>query len=157
MRLHTVLGGLAAVLAAGFARPDPVAADPAVLLASRWPSLPEDHSLSLEDQITDRLTQLGNELGRHLDLLSHDMFQLRVDGRRRRAHLRIGGGNETVALAVDGDIQFDDANAHVQCRLDLALHGHAVSLELPPFEMSPASYRGDHGVELRLPLFVQRF
>ena len=152
-----MLGGLAALLAAGFARPAPVAADPAVLLASRWPSLPPDHGLSLEDQITDRLTQLGNELGRHLDLVTHDMFQLRVDGRRRRAHLRIGGGNEAVAVAVDGDIQFDDANAHVQCRLDLALHGHAVSLELPPFEMSPASYRGDHGVELRLPLFVQRF
>jgi hypothetical protein len=155
--MQTVLGGLAALLAAGLAHPRRAAADPAVLLASRWPSLPRDHSLSLEDQITDRLTQLGNELGRHLDLVTHDMFQLRVDGRRRRAHLRIGGGNETVALAVDGDIQFDDANAHVQCRLDLALHGHAVSFELPPFEMSPASYRGDRGVELRLPLFVQRF
>jgi len=155
--MQTVLGGLAAVFAAGVASPRSVAADPAVLLASRWPSIPEDHGLSLEDQITDRLTELGNQLGHHLDLVTHDMFQLRVDGRRRSAHVRIGGGNETVALAVDGDIQFDDANAHVQCRLALALRGHAVSLELPPFEMSPASYRGDHGVELRLPLFVQRF
>jgi len=157
VRSQTVLPGLAALFAAGLASPAPAAADPMLLMASRWPSLPEGHGLSLEDQITDRLTQLGNEVGRHLDLLSHDMFQLRVDGRHRRAHVRIGGGNETVALAVDGDIQFDDANAHVQCRLALALRGHAVSLELPPFEMSPASYRGDHGVELRLPLFVQRF
>jgi hypothetical protein len=157
VRSQTVLRGLAALCAAGLARPAPAAADPAVLMASRWPSLPEGHRLSLEDQITDRLTQLGNELGRHLDLVTHDMFQLRVDGRRRRAHVLIGGGNDEVALRVDGDIQFDDANAHVQCRLDLALHGHAVRLELPPFEMSPASYRGNHGVELRLPLFVQRF
>jgi hypothetical protein len=153
-----VLGGLAAWLVAGLAYPaHPAAADPAVLLASRWPSLPDDHALSLEDQITDHLTQLGNELGRHLDLVTHELFQLRVDGRHRRAHVRIGGGSDAVALSVDGDIQFDDANAHVQCRLAVALRGHAVSLALPPFEMSPASYRGDRGVELRLPLFVQRF
>lgn len=133
-------------------------ADPGVLLASRWPSVPEGHGLSLEDQITERLTQLGNELGRHLDLLSHDMFQLSVDGRRRRAHVRLDCGNsELLAFRVDGDIQFEDINAHIHTRIDLALHGHAVSLELPAFDMSPATYRGDYGVEVRLPLFVQRF
>lgn len=151
--------GAASILASlGIAAPSPAFAEPGVLLASRWPSIPEGHGLSLEDQITDRLTQLGNELGRHLDLLSHDMFQLRVDGRRRQAHVRIGGGDdEVVSLRLAGDIQFDDTNAHVNARVDLAWRGHAVSLELPPFEMCPASYRGDHGVEVRLPLFVQRF
>lgn len=133
-------------------------ADPAAQLSARWPSVPEGHGLSLEDQITERLTQLGNELGRHLDLLSHDMFQLEVDGRRRRAHVRLGGGDaELLALRIDGDIQFDNANAHVNARIDLALHGHALHLELPAFEMSPAAYRGDYGVELRLPLFVRKF
>ena len=146
------------VLAGLVASPGVLAADPAVLLASRWPSVPEGHGLSLEDQITDRLTQLGNELGHHLDLLSHDMFQLTVDGRRRRAHVRLGGGDaEGVRLCLDGDIQFDDINARVATRIDLSLRGHAVHLELPAFEMSPATYRGDHGVELRLPLFEQRF
>jgi hypothetical protein len=148
----------AAVVALGLATAPAASADTTVLLASRWPSVPDSHSLSLEDQITERLTQLGNALGQHLDLLSHDMFQLRVDARRRHAHLRIGGGDsERVAVSLDGDIQFDDLNAHVCARLDLALRGHAVSLELPPFEMSPVSYRGGHGVELRVPLFVQRF
>jgi len=133
-------------------------ADPTVLLASRWPSVPDGHSLSLEDQITDRLTLLGNELGRHLDLLSHDMFQLKVDGRRRQAHVRIGGGDsESLSVRLDGDIQFDDINAHVCAHVDLALRGHALHLELPEFEMSPVAYRGDYGVELRVPLFVQRF
>jgi hypothetical protein len=134
------------------------AADPTVLLASRWPDVPEGHGLSLEDQITERLTLLGNELGRHLDLLSHDMFQLTVDGRRRHAHVRVGGGSdELVACQIDGDIQFDDANAHIHARIDLGFHGHALRLELPDFEMSPAAYRGDYGVELRLPLFVRKF
>lgn len=145
-------------LAVLLASAPPASADPAVLLASRWPGVPDGHALSLEDQITDRLTQLGNELGRHLDLLSHDMFQLEVDGRHRRAHVRIGGGDSALlSLRLDGDIQFDDINAHVRARVDLALRGHALSLELPAFEMAPVSYRGDYGVEVRLPLFVQRF
>jgi hypothetical protein len=133
-------------------------AQPSELLGHRWPSVPQGHGLSLEDQITDRLTQLGNELGRHLDLLSHDTFQLSLDGRKRRAHVRLGGGNiGLLAVQLDGDIQFDDINAHVHARIDLGFHGHAVRLELPAFVMSPTEYRGDYGVELRLPLFVRKF
>jgi hypothetical protein len=136
----------------------PAAADPAIDVASRWPDVPTGHALSLEDQITDRLTRLGNELGRHLDLLSHDMFQLTVDGRQRHAHVRVGCGNdETLGLQIDGEVQFDDIDAHVHARIDLGFRGHALRLELPDFVMSPAEYRGDHGVELRLPLFVQKF
>jgi hypothetical protein len=159
VRSAEALALLLAMTSAAVVAASPAAsADPAVLLTSRWPSIPEGHPLSLEDQITDRLTELGNALGHHLDLLSHDTFQLKVDARRRRAHLQLGGGDSAhLALRLDSDIQFDDANARVCARLDLALRGHAVSLELPPFEMSPVSYRGDHGVELRVPLFVQRF
>src|SRR5262245_24638482 len=139
------------VLAVTLAAVAPAAADDTVLLASRWPGVPEGHGLSLEDQITERLTQLGNELCHHLDLLSNDMFQLRVDGRRRQAHLRLGGGtSELLSFRFAGDIQFDDANARVDAHIDLAFHGHLLHLELPTFEMSPASYRGDYGVELRL-------
>jgi len=156
--LALVAATSAVVVASGLVSAPVASADTAALLASRWPSVPDGHALSLEDQITERLTQLGNALGDHLDLLSHDMFRLRVDARRRRAHLRIGGGDsEGLAVRLDGDIQFDDLNAHVCARLDLALRGHAVRLELPAFEMSPVSYRGDHGVELRVPLLVQRF
>lgn len=156
--LARVASTAAAVVACGLIAAPAASADTAVLLASRWPSVPEGHALSLEDQITDRLTEIGNALGHHLDLLSHDTFQLRVDARRRRAHLRIGAGDsEGLALRLDGDIQFEDLNAHVCARLDLALRGHALRLELPAFEMSPVSYRGDHGVELRVPLFVQQF
>lgn len=133
-------------------------AQPAVLLGERWPSVPEGQGLSLEDQITERLTQLGNELGRHLDLLSHETFQLTVDGRRRRAHVRLGGGSVGwLAFRFDGDIQLDAVNAHVHARIDLGFHGHSVRFELPAFEMSPTEYRGNHGVELRLPLFVRKF
>jgi hypothetical protein len=136
----------------------PAAAEPALSLAERWPTLPDGPALSLQYQITERLTQIGNELGRHLDLLSRDMFQLRVDGHRRSARLRIGGGDARVlAIRVDSDIQFHDVNARIHARIDLAFHGRRLRLELPTFEMSPAMFRGDYGVEVRLPLFVHSF
>jgi hypothetical protein len=135
----------------------PASAESLVLLATRWPSVP-GRDVSLEEQITEHLTQLGNAIGKHLDLLSHDMVQLTVDCRHRRAHLQIGGGDiEQLAVRIDSDIQFDDATARIRARIELALSGHIMHLELPAFEMSPASYRGDHGVELRLPLFVRQF
>lgn len=156
--LALLASATAVVVASGLVSAPVASADSTVLLASRWPGVPDGHALSLEDQITDRLTLIGNALGHHLDLLSHDMVQLRVDARRRRAHVRIGGGDrEGLVVWLDGDIQFADLNAHVCARLDVMLRGHAVRLELPAFEMSPVSYRGDHGVELRVPLFVQQF
>ena len=160
MRSLTVLVALVVANRAADAEPaEPVEpAQPSELLSHRWPSVPEGHGLSLEDQITDRLTQLGNELGRHLDLLSHEMFQLSLDGRKRHAHVRLGGGNVgLLAVRFDSDIQFDDIHAHVRARIDLGFHGHSLRLELPAFVMSPTEYRGDYGVELRLPLFVRKF
>jgi hypothetical protein len=136
----------------------PAAADGGDLLAARWPSAPVNRGLSLEDQIMERMTQLGNELGRHLDLLSRETFQLTVDCRGRRARVRFGAGdNDLVAFRFAGDIHFDDINARVDARIDLSFRGHLLHLELPTFEMSPAVYRGDYGVELRLPLFVRKF
>ena len=146
------------VLAAAIAASASASADDAVLLATRWPSVPAGRGLSLEDTITDRLTVLGNELGKHLDLLSGDMFQLTVDCRHRRARVRLGGGDDQhLAFRFAGDIQFDDVNAHIDARIDLAFHGHLLHLELPALEMSPAEYRGDYGVEVKLPLFVRKF
>jgi hypothetical protein len=136
----------------------PASADDAVLLASRWPGVPAGRGLSLEDQITERLTTLGNEIGKHLDLLSGDMFQLTVDCRHRRARVRLGGGDDQhLALRFAGDIQFDDTNAYIDARIDLAFHGHLLHLELPALEMSAAEYRGDYGVEVKLPLFIRKF
>lgn len=135
----------------------PARAESLVMLATRWPDVP-GRDVTLEEQITEHLTQLGNAIGKHLDLLSHDMVHLSVDCRHRSARLTLGGGDvEQLMLQIDSDIQFDDATARIRSRVDLAVHGHAVHFELPAFELSPASYRGDHGVELRLPLFVQQF
>jgi hypothetical protein len=124
----------------------------------RWPGLPPGKAPSLEDQITDHLTELGNLLGQHLDLLSDDMLRLTVDGRRRRATIRLGGGDpQGLMVRLDSDVQFDDINAHIHSRVDLGFHGHRLNFDLPDVDMSPCEYRGDYGVEVRLPVFVMSF
>jgi len=139
---------------------EPVAAADGQLASAgvRWPGRQPGKAPSLEEQITDHLTELGNLLGQHLDLLSDDMLRLKVDGRHRRAQISLGGGDpQTVMVRLDSDIQFDDINAHIHSRVDLGFHGHRANFELPDVDMSPCEYRGDYGVEVRLPVFVMSF
>jgi len=146
----------------------PAAADPAMLLsqwsslseslAIRWPDVPDGHALSLEDQITERISAAGNAVGDHLETLSHDMFRLKVDARHRRAHLGLGGGDtEHFALRLDSDIQFEDLDAHFQTQIGFGYHGHTVQFALPMFEVTPAEYRSNYGVAVKLPLFIRKF
>jgi len=146
------------------AAPSPAAAEPEasagpeISAERRWPSCPDGHGLSLEDQITERLTQLGNLLGKHLDLLSADMFQLKVDARRRHARIRLGGGEgQGLIIRLDSEIQLEDIHARITTRVDLGYQGHLLRLDLPDVELAPAVYRGDYGVEVRLPVFGVSF
>lgn len=123
-----------------------------------WPSIPSDKGLSLEDQITDRLTELGNLFGSHVDTLSKDLLALSVDGRRQRAKVRVGGGGERYLMfKIGGDVHFTDGLARVTARVDLGVAGRQLHLELPEFEVVPADYRGNYGVEVRLPLLRRTF
>ena len=121
-----------------------------------WPTVQNGPRLKLSEQITDELTELGNLLGAHLDVLSSDMLGVRFDGRRRLARVRLGGadrGERLLTLRFAGDVHFTAGVARIQARLDLGVAGHVMQLELPDVEMAPASYRGERGVEVRLPLF----
>ena len=57
-----------------------------------WPAVPVGHDLSMEDQLTNRIDEWGNQMGRHLDQMSHDVLAIRIDARRNRAHMRVGYG-----------------------------------------------------------------
>ncbi len=121
-----------------------------------WPTVQTGPRLKLSEQITDELTELGNLLGSHLDVLSSDMLGVRFDGRRRLARVRLGGadsGERLLTLRFAGDVHFTAGVARIQARLHLGIAGHVMQLELPDVEMAPASYRGERGVEVRLPLF----
>lgn len=149
----------AAVAFGGSAHADPAllasqwvtAAEPTLQLDLRWPAVPDGHQLSFEDQITNRIDALG-------DRWSRDSFRVTIDSRHRRAHLHFGNGSgEALSLQVSQDIQFDDADTYVHTQLDLRIHGESYKFSLPSIEMSPASYRGDYGVEIKLPLLQRKF
>ena len=123
-----------------------------------WPRVPEGRHLKLSLQITDAMTELGNTIGVHASALSNEMFVLRFDGRRRRAHIRVGGGDtQYLTFRLASDVHFTDGRARITTYVDLAIAGRELHLELPDLEMAPASYRGERGVELRLPLFRREF
>lgn len=123
-----------------------------------WPRSPDGAHLTLSQQLTDRLTLLGNTLGQHLDALSNELVSLRFDGRRRRAFVRLGGGDaQYLTLRLASDVHFTEGLARFTTRLDLGLAGHQLQLELPEIELTPTEYRGDRGVVVRLPLFRRSF
>ena len=132
--------------------------DHMIALEERWPSLPAGHGLKLEDQIVDRLSDIGNHVGDHLDVLSHDCIGLHVDGRGQRARLRFGGGDaHYLSLHIDSNWHFIDGKARVQARLQLGLAGHVLDVQLPDFDLSTDSYHGAQMVDVNVPLFERKF
>jgi hypothetical protein len=123
-----------------------------------WPELPADHSLSLEDQITDHLSELGNMIGGHMTVLSDNMMALHVDGRRNRARLRVGGGNpHYLTFKVDSDWLFADGKARVKARVELGLMGHEMELKLPDMDVTHDNYHGQDLVQVNVSMFERRF
>jgi hypothetical protein len=124
-----------------------------------WYRAPARRQRALSEQLVDQLTELGNELGTHLDVLTMELLALRVDGRRRRVHLGLGAGESGGYLSfhVGSDFHFIDGVARVTTRIELCIAGRDLALELPEMELAPTSYRGERGVEVRLPLIQKRF
>jgi hypothetical protein len=134
------------------------AADEHALYDRLWPRVPDGGHLTLSQQITERLTLLGNTLGEHLDALSKETLTLRFDGRRRRAHVRFGGGEtQYLTFRLASDVHFTEGLARISTRVDLSIAGRALHLELPEVEMTPTEYRGERGVVVRLPLLRRVF
>jgi len=123
----------------------------------RWPAVPADPSAPLGELVMERLTAFAVAFERELDVLTIDLVSLRIDPRGRGCKLRIGGGDRRLALAVAGDVRVVDGTAQIKARLDVELAGRRAQLVLPRFEMAATSYRGERGVELRLPLIRRAF
>jgi hypothetical protein len=127
-------------------------------LTTRWHDVPTGHQLRLSQQITMQLTELGNFIGSHVNVLSDDMLALKFDGLHRRAHMRFGTGEgQYLRFKVDTDWHFFQGRARIQTRIDLGIGQHQFHLDLPDMEMLPASVYGERGVEVRLPLFERRW
>src|SRR3954470_20266854 len=125
-------------------------ADDLHLYDRMWPSVPTQRQLTMGEQLTDAMTELGNTLGYHLDQLSNDMLALRFDGRQRRARVKFGVvDSELATFGFDSVVHFSDGMARITAQLDLGIAGHVMHLELPDIEMLPTEYHGERGVELR--------
>jgi hypothetical protein len=150
--------GLALVLVASLALPAGADNLEVIALADRWRDVPQGKRLRLSEQITDELTELGNLIGTSMNELSDDLVGLTFDGRRRRARLRLGTGDgQFLRFRLDSDWHFTQGRARIVARLQLGIGDHQWRVELPDMEMAPASYRGERGVEIRIPFFERRW
>lgn len=151
-------GGLSVLLLC--AAVDVAAANDEDLYDRLWPEMPNSTRLTLSQQITDQLTELGNTVGHHVNTLSNDAIALGFDGRRRRAKVRLGledRPDQYLTFKLAGDVHFTHGVARVAARLVIGIAGRVLHLELPDIEMAPASFRGERGVEIRVPLFRRSF
>ena len=139
--------GLGLLLAHGSARAEEHLANVPVPLIDRglrledaWPAPPPSPSLALDQQLVDRMTELGNRAAAHLDVLTRDAVGLRIDGRHQRAHLRLAGGAARyLTFFLNEDIHIADGKARVASVVDIGVYGHSVHLELPAVEMAPTN------------------
>jgi hypothetical protein len=153
------LGGLVlAAVVASAVSPSRAHADDLGLYTRMWPSVPTGKQLTLAQQLTDAMTDLGNQLGYHLDMLSSDRLALRFDGRSRRARVKFGMiDSDYATFKFDSVVHFTHGMAKITARLDLGIGSHVIHLELPDIEMLPTEYRGERGVELRVPIYHRYF
>ncbi len=147
-----------AVLVVSALSPRSAAADDIGLYTRMWPAVPTTRQLTVAQQLTDAMTALGNQLGDHLDLLSNDRLALRFDGRSRKARVKLGMiDSDYATFKFDSIVHFADGRANITARLDLGIGSHVVRVELPDIEMLPTEYRGERGVELRVPIYRRYF
>lgn len=152
------LGGLIASVACACALATPARADDLHLYDKMWPTVPTGRQQTMAQQLTDAMTELGNQLGYHLDQLSMDRFALRFDGRQRKARVKFGMIDSDVAtFKFDSVVHFTNGMAKINAAFDIGIAGRVMHIELPEIEMLPAEYHGERGVELRMPVYRRYF
>jgi hypothetical protein len=137
----------------------PVAADPGVDEGDPFqgpPTMPRI-GRTYSERIADELTLLGDTIDGHLGQLTLDTVKFRVDGRARRAQLRLAGETRYLSMTIESDVHFRRGVADVDTVVDLRIVGHALRLELPEFQVAPQSYLGDRYVEVRVPIIRGTF
>jgi len=153
--VSTIAG--AAALAVIAAAPAPARADQVGAMLAET-DLPARKQRTFSQQIEDRLTWLGQEMNDHFSALSMDRLSIHVDGRAKRCEIWLGKGDGgMLSMRVGGNIEFEAGLAHVDARINLTIDGHQVAVALPRVDFVPASYGGEHYLEIRLPLIRGTF
>jgi len=133
-------------------------ADDFALYDRLWPSIPSSRQATLGQQLQDTITELGNQLGYHLDQLSAETFEMKFDARKRKARVKFGlFDSEYATFSVDTLIRFKDGLAQFDARLCVGIADRVMHVNLPQVEMLPTEYHGERGVQLRVPLYRRYF
>jgi hypothetical protein len=159
-RIDGVRSGLGALVAiavasAGAARAERREPRPVEIKPGK-PAKPAKLERSYTEQIEDRLTWLGDEMGHHLGALSMDHMEFRFDGKSRRARIGLGKGDgDMLSMRIASDVKFERGLARVATRINLTLNGTKLLLQLPDVEVVPRGLGGDF--EVRIPLLEGTF
>lgn len=124
-----------------------------------WPEAPMSKRLTISQEIADAFTELGDGVNQTFSALSDGRFGLTFDGRRKRAFVRIDATttDRYLVFHFSSNVHFTQGVARFNARFSIGIAGRVLEVELPDVEMAPAEYRGDRGVEIRLPLFKRHF
>lgn len=122
-------------------------------LDDEWPALPEVQELSMEDRVTDHMSDWGNHASHHVDAWTGHHLSWRVDGRHNRAALHLGGS----ALALDTSWLFINNHAHVDATLELNVSSHHFEVPLPGMDISRDSVHNDSVTTLNVAVLEKRF
>jgi hypothetical protein len=112
---------------------------------------------TMSQMLADRLTLLGREMDSALGALSMDRFTIRLDGRARKAYLRLGKGDGETYLRLDSNMHFRSGVARIATQIEVSVVGRKLKLELPAFDLVPRSYGGERYVEVRIPILHGAF
>ena len=128
------------------------------VFGERWREVPMSGGLKMEDRVAEHLSEFGNFIGGHMNVLSRDAFAMKFDGRRNRARMRLGTGDgQQLRFNIDTDWHFMQDKARAQPRLQLGIGRRDFKLELPNIDMATNDVYGQLAVEVRLPLFERRW
>jgi hypothetical protein len=150
--------GVFAAFGAGVAaHPGVARADVGLAMDQLWPAMPHHEQTSMSDQLADWMTSVGVKIDHHLGALSHDVLDLRIDGRGQRTHVGLHAGTRYLSFALTEDVHVADGIARMRTRLQLEVGAHALDVQLPDVEMQQDEYRGERIVELNVPLLERHW
>lgn len=110
------------------------------------------------EAILGKVVDATNGFFQHdVERLTHEMLVLRVDADQRSAKIGVNAGLAGFGFHLASSVTVVDGTARISPRLALAVDGKSLDLQLPTIDVAATSYRGERGVEVRLPLLRRAF
>lgn len=114
--------------------------------------------LKLSARVKANLNQYSNEAAFQLSTMTAGMLDMRFDLHKKRARLNLGGGDpDSFRLHIDSDVLIGKGRARIQARLELAIAGHSLAIDVPDLDLDTESVSGERAVMLSLPLVEGKF